>query len=118
MLEMPQEIEVWYIIPALRRELARELVNLGLRQKDVAKTLGITPSAISQYTKKKRAKDIVFPKAILDSIKMSAASIKHKPDSVRREIQKLCTKVRSSGTLCEIHRKIAKNLDHCKICIK
>ena len=48
---MPQEIEVWYIIPAVRRELAKSMVKIGLKQKQIAVTLGITEAAVSQYLK-------------------------------------------------------------------
>ena len=40
--QMPQEIEVWYIIPALRRELAKQMVEAGLTQKKIADLMGIS----------------------------------------------------------------------------
>jgi hypothetical protein len=49
MVHMPQEIEVWYIIPAIRKELAKRLVqHHEVAQKDVAELLGVTEAAISQ----------------------------------------------------------------------
>ena len=40
---MPQEIEVWYLIPALRKELARIFIkDYGLAQKKAAELLGIS----------------------------------------------------------------------------
>ena len=35
---MPQEVEVWYIIPSLRRELAKSMHKNGVIQKQIAKT--------------------------------------------------------------------------------
>ena len=35
-MKPPCEIVVWYVIPAIRSELAKELLNLGMRQKDVS----------------------------------------------------------------------------------
>ena len=56
---MPQEIEVWYLIPALRKELARIFIkDYGLAQKKAAELLGISGAAVSQYVKEKRAKEI------------------------------------------------------------
>ena len=52
---MPQEIEVRYILPALRKELAIEL-SKDMKQKEVANILNITQSALSQYHKEKRGK--------------------------------------------------------------
>ena len=35
-MKPPCEIVVWYVIPAIRSELAKELLNLGMKQKDVS----------------------------------------------------------------------------------
>src|SRR3989338_8090782 len=70
--QMPQEIEVWYIIPAIRRELTKSMIDLGLTQKQVAKRMGITEAAVSQYLSFKRAKEVVFSNAVLDEIRKSA----------------------------------------------
>ncbi|MFH1405899.1 MAG: hypothetical protein ABIG52_01635 [Nanoarchaeota archaeon] len=52
----PQEIEVWYILPAIRKELVLALKEKGHTQKEIASFLNVTEPAISQYTKEKRAK--------------------------------------------------------------
>ena len=58
---MPQEIEVWYLIPALRREFTRIFIkDYGLTQKQTADILGITEAAISQYLRLKIANQIKF----------------------------------------------------------
>ena len=56
----PQELEVWYILPAIRRELTISLKEEGLKQRQVAEILGVTEAAVSQYIKSKRAKAIKF----------------------------------------------------------
>ena len=49
---MPQEIEVWYLIPALRRELANIFIkNYNLNQKETAKILGITRATLYEKLK-------------------------------------------------------------------
>ena len=73
--QMPQEIEVWYVIPAIRRELAKAMINTGLTQKEIAKIMGITEAAVSQYIHSKRAKEIAFSKKVLEEIKISAEKI-------------------------------------------
>ena len=50
------ELSSKVILPSIRRELVSELVKMGMKQKDVAKILGITPAAVTQYIKGKRAK--------------------------------------------------------------
>lgn len=49
---------MWYVLPKIRADLARELVKNGMSQKEVAEKLGITPSAVSQYLHKKRGEKI------------------------------------------------------------
>ena len=73
---MPQEVEVRYILPAIRRELARVLIKEhSLSQKQAAKILGLTEAAISQYRHSKRAKEVAFSDAVVDEIKKSADKI-------------------------------------------
>ena len=48
------EIVVWYVIPTIRSELAKELLNLGMKQKEISELLDITQPAVSQYISDKR----------------------------------------------------------------
>ena len=52
----PQEIEVFYIIPAIRRHIAMYMKLRGLKQNKIAELLHIDKAAVSQYIKKKRGK--------------------------------------------------------------
>ena len=47
-LIQPQEVEVLYILPAIRRELAKEMKKQGLEQKKIAGLLFVTEAAVSQ----------------------------------------------------------------------
>ena len=91
MEQMPQEIMVWHILPAIRRELSKVLVKEHkLTQKQVAELLGITEAAVSQYLKSKRAKDVVFDEQVLAQIRKSADKIIKKKNNLVPEIQKIC----------------------------
>ena len=69
MYTLPQEIEVWYIIPAIRRGLARCLTgHHGVSYDNVGKMLGISKAAISQYVKNKRAAKIRLPEQAMKEI--------------------------------------------------
>ena len=48
------EIIASKVIPMIRGEIARELVNRGYAKKEVAEFLGVTIAAVSQYTSEKR----------------------------------------------------------------
>ncbi|MFH1328275.1 MAG: hypothetical protein ABIH76_05470, partial [Candidatus Bathyarchaeota archaeon] len=65
MRHTPQEIEVWYVLPALRREFAKAFLETGMKQKDIAKIMEINEPAISQYLKAKRAKEFQFEQGTL-----------------------------------------------------
>ena len=56
---LPQEIEVWYIIPAIRRDMSKILVDEHkLSYERTAEFLEITKAAVSQYINNKRAAKI------------------------------------------------------------
>jgi predicted transcriptional regulator len=122
-MELPQEIELWYVIPAIRKALVTELKKHNLKQKEIAPLLGITESAISQYTKDKRAAHCydAFNKSPLESeIKESAKKIINQkspdPTVAIKEINRLCNFIKKNKIICDIHRKQNKSLKSCDIC--
>jgi hypothetical protein len=115
---MPQEIEVWYLIPALRRELARVFIeDYGLKQKKAAELLGITEAAISQYFKSKRGSEIKFSDKSMKEIKKSAKEIIENNEDIMKKIYELCVSLRKSKAMCDFHRvqdkKVSKSCDVC-----
>ncbi len=44
------------VLPALRKAIAVEFVQSGKKKNEVAKILGVTPAAVSQYLSGKRAR--------------------------------------------------------------
>tara|TARA_Y100000310_G_scaffold341089_1_gene439071 strand:- start:12258 stop:12644 length:387 start_codon:yes stop_codon:yes gene_type:complete len=115
--QMPQEIEVWYIIPALRRELAKSMIEAGLTQKKVAEHMGITEAAVSQYISNKRAKEVVFSNAVLDEIKKSAKRIMEDKKQLVPEMMRLSKLTGVMQVMCDIHMKQDVNLPGgCDIC--
>lgn len=115
---MPQEIEVWYVLPAIRREIAKYMLASGLKQKEIAKYLNLTEPAVSQYLKSKRAKEIKFNKKIKSQIKKSAELIIQNKSKVINEIQKCCRLVKKEGILCKLHRGNSAAIKKCRACIK
>ncbi|HLD02551.1 MAG TPA: transcriptional regulator [Candidatus Nanoarchaeia archaeon] len=108
MIILPQEIEVWHVLPALRKGLVEELLKLGLRQKDAAEKLGLTAAAVSQYQHDKRG-NIKFNPRIRKEIAVSAKKIIDGMP-VMNEMIRLCKFVRESLTLCELHKIYDKNV--------
>jgi len=116
--QMPQEVEVWFIIPALRREIAKSMIDdYKLTQKLVAEYMGITEAAVSQYLSSKRAKDVVFSNAVLDEIKNSAKNIIDDDKMVVPEMIRLCKLTAVKQVMCDIHKEQDVKLpDDCDIC--
>ena len=117
---LPQEIEVRYIIPAIRGKIARVLIDEGkLSQKEAAKLLGLTEAAISQYVHGKRGNEVVFSESVMDEIRKSASIIINEKGSRKKvlsEIYRICRLATVKQILCDIHRKQSKGLESCTIC--
>ncbi len=130
---MPQEVEVWYILPAIRRELTRIMIELGTPQKDIAKILGITEPAVSQYklrrdeTSRARGDQIQIPeefrpyleeaaKKLLDAWKNRGEG-EYVFEEMTREFNHLIALLRKKGVICEVHREHAEHVsDVCHAC--
>jgi predicted transcriptional regulator len=120
---MPQEVEVWYVLPAIRRELAKVMkFEKGQAQKSIARMLGVTEPAVTQYMlkdspKRSRGDRIEIPKTLLPELMKSSDAIikawdeteasENAYETTTREINRLIKVMRDAGLLCDIHR------DHC-----
>ena len=117
-MKPPCEVIVWYVIPTIRAELAKELVKMGMSQKEIAERLGITQTAVSQYIKDKRGKGIPINKDVRKSIKVLAKQVmvEQTPNETIPGICMVCAIVKSSGALCDLHRKENAGLEGCDVC--
>lgn len=143
---MPQEVEVWYVLPALRRELAKVMKTKSvprvgedgkkkehkITQKEIAKMLGVTEPAITQYLLKKKGRrsrgdQVVIPERFLPDLEKSAdtmisryekrASNDDMFETMTREINRLIKIIRDDGAMCDIHRKFSAHVkDKCSAC--
>lgn len=116
-LLMPEEIDIYYLIPSIRRELAFCLLKNGIKVKEVAKLLGITSAAVTQYIKEKRGK-FVQVKALKREINKSAVKILCNESCFKefylKELRKLLIKANRLGIRCNACRKYNKAiLMHC-----
>ena len=115
---MPQELEVWYLLPSLRKEIAKTLVNeYELSQKKVAEIFGMTESAVSQYLKSKRANELKFSKSELEEIKKYANKIIQDKKNYHKYLFELSKKMRGTKSLCDLHKKRDSSLkSDCSLC--
>jgi predicted transcriptional regulator len=115
-LTHPQEIELWHLLPAIRRELTLELKSRGFDQKHIAAILGITEPAVSQYFNNKRASEIKFPLSAHKYIKKAADEIIKDNTSFLRESQKILSLPEIIKLKCSIHKSQGGVPKNCKIC--
>lgn len=112
---LPQEIEVWYIIPMVRKTLAKQFVNdYGFSYEKAGKILGVSKAAVSQYMNNKRANKIKLSKDTIDELKISAGIIAEDPRRVIKEIERILTFMKVNKSSCNVCKKYNKDiLDYC-----
>ena len=117
---MPQEVEVWYLLPALRRELANIfLKDYAINQRRISKMLGITESAVSQYLSSKRASELIFSLKERKKIKEAAKKIINKKQSVMKTLYNLSAFFMKSKVMCNFNKEHDKNIPkNCQVCFK
>jgi len=115
MYMLPQEIEVWYIIPALRKELSKQLVRkYKFSYEKTGKILGITKAAISQYLSDKRANKIKLSREIKQSVHKSADRIAKEPQTAIIEMEKLLREMKMKKCSCNVCKQYNKEvLEYC-----
>ena len=118
MTKMPQEIEVWYVLPAIRRELSIALKELGCSQKKTADILKVTEPAISQYIKSKRAKKVIFDEESKKMIKAAAERLIRNPELIMQEMQGLCDFLKKRNVVCELHKSMSDLPKDCNACMR
>ncbi|MBU0496803.1 MAG: transcriptional regulator [Candidatus Thermoplasmatota archaeon] len=91
-MKTPCEIIVWNIVPIIRKEFAKNLIDYhGLNQRTAAIKLGITESAISRYLSGKRGVlEITDPEILNEITKSTLRIFKGKKSSVNEETCRIC----------------------------
>jgi len=127
----PAEILVWYVIPAIRRELTRTMIDKGIAQKDIARMLGVTEPAVTQYklkkSKRSRGDQVEIDEEMKVEIEKSAETIieawrnkqegKFVYEEMTREVNRIIDLLRDRGDLCEIHREYCAHIkEDCSAC--
>ena len=116
----PCEIVVWYVIPTIRSELAKELLNLGMKQKEISELLDITQPAVSQYISDKRGHGIKFNDETQKLIREFAEGLvegKHTQRDIIPHVCQICKKVKTDEILCQLHKEKGKMPTDCDACM-
>ena len=122
---LPCEVGVQTVLPAIRALMARTIVEKhGMKEKQVAKLLGLSQSAISRYTTKDRGNTIILEnvpevQTLID--KMITLLLHGKPNQTTEILELLCQTckvIREKGLMCELcQKKTRENIaELCAFC--
>jgi predicted transcriptional regulator len=113
------------VLPILRAWIAEEATKIfGMKQKDVARQLGLSKAAITQYLKRKRA-DIGLGKrkfkgveSLIRQTARQMASGEVREMELMMQVCKICSHLRNSLVLCELHERVEPKLKgvRCAFC--
>jgi predicted transcriptional regulator len=115
-MDTPQEVEVWLVLPAIRKQLALSLKEEGMKQKEIARTLNITEASVSLYLNKKRGDEIKFSRALVEMITQAARQVILKKTTVRQELQNILRAVKDNKFICTVCQTHTDSGKGCKIC--
>jgi predicted transcriptional regulator len=121
---LPSEIEAKSLIPAVRAILAKKLIKeYSLKEEDVAKVLGITQAAVSNYVRRTRGDIGLISKLesvteimrMVDDIARDLSTNKVYTPSTLAKFIGLCNYMRYTLIICDVHHSIESNIDE-QIC--
>jgi hypothetical protein len=124
---LPSEIEAKSLIPAVRAILAKKLIKeYSLKEEDVAKVLGITQAAVSNYVRGTRGDIELISKLesvrevtrMIDDIAKDLSTNKAYTPSTLAKFVGLCNYMRYTLLICDVHHSIEPNIDEtiCEEC--
>ncbi|HEX6282481.1 MAG TPA: transcriptional regulator [Nitrososphaera sp.] len=121
---LPSEIEAKSLIPAVRAILAKKLIReYSLKEEDVAKDLGITQAAVSNYVRGTRGDIELISKLesvrevmrMIDDIAKDLSTNRAYTPSTLAKFVGLCNYMRYTLIICDVHHSIESNIDE-QIC--
>ena len=121
---LPSEIEAKSLIPAVRAILARKLIKeYSLKEEDVARVLGITQAAVSNYVRGTRGDIELISKLesvrevmrMIDDIAKDLSTNKAYTPSTLAKFVGLCNYMRYTLIICDVHHSMESNIDE-QIC--
>ena len=121
---LPCEVAVKSLVPAIRSAIARDLIQTyRLKQKEVARLLGVTQTAVSKYTRRVRGvvfkvEDIEEVQPTLREIAVSLANGGMSKYELVAKFCVVCRVIRLKGLMCELCKLSDPSIDvqQCFVC--
>jgi uncharacterized protein len=123
-MKPPCMVVVQHILPALRLEITRELVEkYGMKRSDAAAKMGVTPAAVTQYLSRARggsATNLLEGSGkvmeLVDELSLDIAAGESPLDVLIMKLCRACAAARSEGLVCQLHRESMPGLTDLKGC--
>lgn len=123
-MKPPCMVVVQHILPALRLEITRELVDkYGMKRSDAASKMGVTPAAVTQYLSRARggsATNLLEGSGkvmeLVDELSRDIAAGESPLDVLIMKLCRACAAARSEGLVCQLHRESMPGLTDLKGC--
>jgi hypothetical protein len=121
---LPSEIEAKSLIPAVRAILAKKLIKeYSLKEEDVARVLGITQAAVSNYVRGTRGDVELISKLesvrevmrMIDDISKDLSTNRAYTPGTLAKFVGLCNYMRYTLIICDVHHSMESDIDE-QIC--
>lgn len=117
------ELAARYLVPSVRRHLARKLVKMGMREAEAARMLGLSRSAITRYLRSERGVGIEFSKfgdvtRMIEELAAKVTANELDESKIQEKIMEITSYILSMKYFCAYHKKIDPriNILRCNIC--
>ena len=119
-MQFPCELVVWKILPAIKAQIARNLKDKNMKQKDIAKVLDSTEAAISQYLSGKRASEFKIPERMNEMMEIVSQAVAEGKNQkvLQYGICQVCRDIRTKGMACNVCKKESGDSNDCDLCMK
>ena len=123
-MNLPCEVAVKSVIPAIRSAIARELTqSYGLKQIEAAQILGVTQTAVSKYTRHCRGavlevNEVEGAQPVLKETVWSLANGEMDKYELAEKLCLVCGIIREKGLMCELCALSDPTIDNslCLVC--
>ncbi len=123
-MKPPCMVVVKHILPALRLEITKELVEkYGMKRSDAAAKMGVTPAAVTQYLNRARGGSATTllegsgkVMEIVYELSRDIAAGESPLDVLLLKLCRACAAARSEGLVCQLHRESMPGLVDIRSC--
>lgn len=113
---LPDELSAKIAIPSLRAAVGKKLIEAyGMKQESVARLLGVTQSAVSNYVRGKRGMTMDLytseTQGMVDDIATMLAKSPAPMHDIISKFAEACEVLKKKRLMCSVHERLEPSLD-------